>query len=52
MGPFEMLESIGVEKFFSKIGNIKNNHFLKDLKKEKLKKNFTRKDKNIQILKL
>ena len=32
MGPFEMLESIGLDNFFSKIGNIENNKFLKDLK--------------------
>ena len=27
MGPFEMLESIGLHNFFKKIGNIKNNSF-------------------------
>ena len=31
MGPFEMLESIGLKNFFSKIGEIDNNKFLKNL---------------------
>ena len=32
MGPFEMLESIGLNNFFSKIGDIKTNPFLQNLK--------------------
>ncbi len=32
MGPFEMLESIGLKNFFSKIQNIDDNKFLKSLK--------------------
>ncbi len=38
MGPFEMLESIGLKNFFSKIENenIENNNFLKELKNKKL----------------
>ncbi len=33
MGPFEMLQSIGLDNFFSRIGEIKNNTFLDNLKK-------------------
>ena len=35
MGPFEMLKSIGVKKFFEKIDNFENNAFLKNLSKTK-----------------
>ena len=35
MGPFEMLKSIGVENFFSKIDNYENNEFLENLSKSK-----------------
>ena len=35
MGPFEMLKSIGVENFFSKIDNFENNDFLENLSKSK-----------------
>ena len=35
MGPFEMLKSIGVENFFSKIDNFENNEFLENLSKSK-----------------
>ena len=38
MGPFEMLESIGLDNFFSKIGNIDGNPFLENLKKNSEKK--------------
>ena len=34
-GPFEMLEEIGVENFFNKIGNFKGNTFLEDLSETK-----------------
>ena len=52
MGPFEMLESIGVDNFFSKIGLIKNNHFLENLKKKNLKKFYEERQKytNIETL--
>ena len=35
MGPFEMLKSIGVKKFFEKIDNYENNTFLTNLSKTK-----------------
>ena len=35
MGPFEMLRSIGVENFFSRIDNFENNDFLENLSKSK-----------------
>ena len=35
MGPFEMLKSIGVENFFSRIDNFENNKFLENLSKSK-----------------
>ncbi len=35
MGPFEMLKSIGVENFFSRIDNFEKNDFLENLSKSK-----------------
>ena len=35
MGPFEMLKSIGVNKFFDRVGNFKGNKFLEDLSNNK-----------------
>ena len=35
MGPFEMLKSIGVQRFFDRIDNFKNNQFLEKLSKNK-----------------
>ncbi len=35
-GPFEMLESIGLKNFFSKIGNINNNKFLNSLREKNI----------------
>ncbi len=35
MGPFEMLKSIGVNEFFNRINNFKNNAFLENLSKTK-----------------
>ncbi len=35
MGPFEMLKSIGVQKFFDRIDNFENNQFLEKLSKNK-----------------
>ena len=34
MGPFEMLEEIGLDNFFNKVGNINNNPFLQNLKEK------------------
>ena len=52
MGPFEMLESIGLENFFSKIGNIDNNPFLNNLKKKSSNKFYDERQKytNIETL--
>ncbi len=36
MGPFEMLESIGLKTFFSKIKDVDDNKFLKSLKDKKI----------------
>ena len=36
MGPFEMLESIGLDNFFTKIGDTKLNPFLQNLKNKKI----------------
>ena len=49
MGPFEMLESIGLENFFSKIGNIEKNEFLDNLKKKKLKRFYDQRQKYTEI---
>jgi len=49
MGPFEMLESIGLDNFFSKIGKIDNNHFLENLKKKNLKKFYDERQKYTDI---
>jgi len=52
MGPFEMLESIGLDNFFSKIKKIKNNPFLENLKNKNLKKFYDERQKytNIETL--
>ncbi len=49
MGPFEMLESIGLENFFSKIGDVNNNKFLKNLKSKNLKKFYGQRQKYTDI---
>ena len=49
MGPFEMLENIGLKKFFSKIGNIEKNQFLKNLKDKKLEKFYDQRQKYTDI---
>ncbi len=51
-GPFEMLESIGLDNFFLKIGNIEHNSFLKKLKESKSKKFYDERQKytNIETL--
>ena len=52
MGPFEMLESIGLDNFFSKIGNIDSNPFLENLKNSRSKKFYDERQKytNIETL--
>tara|TARA_A100001011_G_scaffold199564_1_gene207862 strand:- start:22869 stop:25091 length:2223 start_codon:yes stop_codon:yes gene_type:complete len=52
MGPFEMLESIGLDNFFSKIQNLNNNDFLKNLKDQNLEKFYDERQKytNIETL--
>ena len=52
MGPFEMLESIGLKNFFSKIGDINHNEFLKDLKEKKAESFYDERQKytNLQTL--
>jgi len=52
MGPFEMLESIGLDNFFSKIGSTKLNPFLDNLKNKKVKKFYDQRQKytNIETL--
>ena len=52
MGPFEMLESIGLDNFFSKIGSIENNSFLENLKNNNSKKFYDERQKytNIETL--
>ena len=52
MGPFEMLESIGLEAFFSKIEKIENNPFLANLKTKGLKNFYDERQKytNIETL--
>ncbi len=52
MGPFEMLESIGLHNFFEKIGNIKNNSFLETLRSSGSKTFYDQRQKytNIETL--
>jgi len=52
MGPFEMLESIGLDNFFSKIESVANNPFLESLKKNSSKKFYDERQKytNIETL--
>ena len=52
MGPFEMLESIGLDNFFTKIGKIENNSFLDKLKKNSSNKFYDQRQKytNIETL--
>ena len=52
MGPFEMLESIGLKNFFTKIDNINKNSFLENLKKQGLDNFYDQRQKytNIQTL--
>ena len=52
MGPFEMLESIGLKTFFSKIGDVKNNQFLKSLKEKKIESFYDERQKYTDLLTL
>ncbi len=49
MGPFEMLESIGLKNFFSRIKNIEKNQFLKDLKDNNSKSFYGQRQKYTDI---
>ena len=49
MGPFEMLESIGLDNFFSKIEKIDNNKFLENLKNKGLKNFYDERQKYTEI---
>ncbi len=49
MGPFEMLESIGLQNFLSKIESIEGNKFLKNLKDKKLEKFYDQRQKYTDI---
>ena len=49
MGPFEMLENIGLDNFFNKIGDIKNNSFLENLKNKSAKKFYDQRQKYTDI---
>ena len=52
MGPFEMLESIGLKNFFSKIGKIKNNEFLSNLKEKKVENFYDERQKYTNLMTL
>ena len=49
MGPFEMLDSIGLKNFFSRIKNIKNNQFLENLKNKNVDKFYDQRQKYTKI---
>ena len=49
MGPFEMLESIGLQNFFLKIDSIENNKFLQNLKNKNLKNFYGQRQKYTEI---
>ena len=49
MGPFEMLEAIGLQNFFLKIDNIENNKFLQNLKNKNLKNFYGQRQKYTEI---
>ena len=52
MGPFEMLESIGLDNFFSRVGDIESNPFLQNLKNKTINKFYDERQKytNIETL--
>ena len=49
MGPFEMLESIGLDNFFSRVGDIESNPFLQNLKNKTINKFYDERQKNTNI---
>tara|TARA_B100000029_G_scaffold404793_1_gene404900 strand:+ start:283 stop:2505 length:2223 start_codon:yes stop_codon:yes gene_type:complete len=49
MGPFEMLESIGLDNFFNKIGKFNNNEFLNNLREKNIKKFYDERQKYTNI---
>ena len=49
MGPFEMLEAIGLQNFFLKIDSIENNKFLQNLKNKNLKNFYGQRQKYTEI---
>ncbi len=49
LGPFEMLDSIGLENFFAKSSNVSKNKFLLDLKNKKVKKFYNERQKYTNI---
>ena len=49
MGPFEMLQSIGLENFFSRIETIENNNFLENLKKNNVNNFYDQRQKYTDI---
>ncbi len=49
MGPFEMLENIGLKNFFSRIKNIEKNQFLKNLKDNNSKSFYGQRQKYTDI---
>ena len=49
MGPFEMLEAIGLQNFFEKIEDIETNKFLLDLKEKKVKNFYDQRQKYTDI---
>ena len=49
MGPFEMLESIGLQNFFSKIDDLDDNNFLKTLKDKNIKSFYDQRQKYTKI---
>ena len=49
MGPFEMLENIGLKNFFSRVQNINDNPFLENLKNKGFKKFYDQRQKYTNI---
>ena len=49
MGPFEMLENIGLNNFFSRIDDIKDNKFLNELKNKKISNFYDQRQKYTSI---
>jgi len=45
MGPFDMLESIGLKNFFAKVGSLNDNRFLQNLKEKGLEKFYDERQK-------